>query len=180
MNSKPSVVCAETNSYVVTGRDWWIVAIVGVLAAGVLLANPVLAGSVNEEVHRAEAVHCLELRRLSGGYNVSDVEIRNTCNFDVEWNFTCSDADVEEDYPWEGVYGRVGADDCEKRGEIAFHAACEVPYQPQWTRPYGPWFTGVSGIGKRPVKRLRERARGSPDTSRQRRLLRNSTRIQTL
>ena len=102
----------------------------------------------------ATAAHCLQSRRLKGGFNVADVQIRNTCGFSINVKGACMGTSFKANYPHKGTYspyesmglytlhpGRwrpaVSEDMCNKKGRTARNIACRKPFTPHFTSPNG-------------------------------------------
>lgn len=102
----------------------------------------------------ATAAHCLQSRRLKGGFNVADVQIRNTCGFSINVKGACLGTSFKANYPYKGTYspyesmglytlhpGRwrpaVSEDMCNKKGRTARNIACRKPFTPHFTSPNG-------------------------------------------
>ena len=102
----------------------------------------------------AQAAHCLQTRRLKGGFNVSDVEIGNRCNYAIEVGGACVGTSFKANYPYKGTYSpyesmglttlhpnrwepAVALEMCNKKGRTARSIACRTPFTPYFTSPNG-------------------------------------------
>ena len=102
----------------------------------------------------ATAAHCLQSRRLKGGFNVADLEIRNTCGYSINVSGACSGTSFKANYPYKGTYSpyeslgldtlspgkwrpAVLHDMCNKKGRTARSIACRAPFVPHFTSPSG-------------------------------------------
>ena len=106
----------------------------------------------------ATAAHCLQSRRLKGGFNVADVQIRNTCGYPIVVKGACLGTSFKANYPYKGTYspyesmgmytlhpGRwkpaVSEDMCNKKGRTARNIACQAPFTPHFTSPTGSTYS---------------------------------------
>ena len=106
----------------------------------------------------ATAAHCLQSRRLKGGFNVADIQIRNTCGYPVVVRGACMGTSFKANYPYKGTYspyenmgmytlhpGRwrpaVSEDMCNKKGRRARNIACQAPFTPHFTSPTGSTYS---------------------------------------
>ena len=106
------------------------------------------------EAAAAHAAHCLETRRLKGGFNVADMEIGNICNVAINVKGACLGTSFKANYPYEGTYSpyedlglktlhpgkwrpAVIEEMCNQEGRTARSIACKVPFTPYFTTPNG-------------------------------------------
>ena len=118
--------------------------------------SPRFGGKVVEP--SAFADECVRHRRLSGGFNVADVEVRNSCNVKIEVTVACPIEGYAANYPFRGVYsftsaGRynlppnsgwrpdVNTDLCERNGGRGRTIACVSPADPYFVSPTGDRYT---------------------------------------
>ena len=102
----------------------------------------------------AVAAQCIKRRRLKGGFNVADHEIKNTCSQEIEVTLACINGRYFANYPFKGTYSfRIGgmrslsrsqgwspdpqADLCKMKGYKMAYIACVVPYVARFTSPDG-------------------------------------------
>ena len=107
-----------------------------------------------QAANAAVAAHCLQSRRLKGGFNVADVQIRNGCSFSINVQGACRGTSFKANYPYEGTYSpyenmglytlhpgkwrpAVSEDMCNKKGRTARNIACRKPFTPYFTSPNG-------------------------------------------
>ncbi len=107
-----------------------------------------------QAANAATAAHCLQQRQLKGGFNVSDVVIRNGCSFPIEVAGACKGTSFKANYPYKGTYspfesmglstlnpGRwypaPSAELCHRKGRTVRFIACRKPFTPYFTSPTG-------------------------------------------
>ena len=106
------------------------------------------------KLNAAAAAQCIQTRRLTGGFNVADLEIRNTCSQKIDVTHACINGQYTANYPYKGAYGfhNAGsthlsrsqgwhpvpsADVCKGKGYEMAYIACVVPYNAYFTSPDG-------------------------------------------
>ena len=105
------------------------------------------------KLRNATAGQCIKTRRLKGGFNVADNEMKNTCSQEVNVTFTCMDGQYTANYPFRGTYSFntwggmttlsrsqgwypvPAADGCEREGYKMAYVACVVPYTAYFMSP---------------------------------------------
>ena len=106
------------------------------------------------KLRAATAAQCIKRRRLKGGFNVADHEIKNTCSQKIEVTLACIKGRYYANYPVKGAYSFLSAgmmslsrsqgwtpdphaDLCKKEGYKMAYIACVVPYVARFTSPDG-------------------------------------------
>lgn len=103
------------------------------------------------KLRAATAAQCIKTRRLKGGFNVADHEIKNTCSQKVMVTMACKNGQYTANYPYKGVYSFdqgmtelprskgwypvPSADLCKRKGYKMAYIACVVPYTAYFTSP---------------------------------------------
>jgi len=104
------------------------------------------------KLRAATAAQCIKRRRLKGGFNVADHEIKNTCSQKIEVTMACINGRYFANYPFKGIYSfrsqgmrslsrsqgwspDPGADVCKNEGYKMAYIACVVPYTAYFTSP---------------------------------------------
>ena len=104
------------------------------------------------KLRAATAAQCIKRRRLKGGFNVADHEIKNTCSQKIEVTMACINGRYFANYPFKGTYSFRSegmrslsrsqgwspdpeADSCKKEGYKMAYIACVVPYVARFTSP---------------------------------------------
>lgn len=107
-----------------------------------------------QAANAATAAHCLQTRRLKGGFNVADNELRNTCGFAINVSGACVGSSFTANYPYKGTYSlhdnmgldtlhpgewdpQPAADVCFSKGRRVRWIACKAPFTPYFTSPSG-------------------------------------------
>lgn len=90
---------------------------------------------------------CVSVERLKGGYNVSNVSMKNNCSYPIEVRYGCDGGSYTTNYPFPGLFSR-NSDSLkslapyEKEPAPAIenctysYIACERGQSPYWRMPY--------------------------------------------